>query len=72
MTALKLMVDSMVTRALGRIVKGIAPAPASRKILFAGSTMEREQATPPYSDQAVIELAHASKTRFPSLRECDL
>ena len=57
---------------LGRVVKGIAPAPASRKISFAGSTMERAQATPPYSEQAVTELANSSKSRFPSLRECDL
>ena len=53
-------------------LKGIAPAPASRKISFTGSPMERAQPTPAYSEQAVTEMASSAKSRFPSLRECDL
>lgn len=55
----------------GHVARGIAPAP-SRKISFTGSTMELAQAAPPYSEQAITELANSSKSRFPSLRECDL
>lgn len=57
---------------LWHVEKKITPAPASGRIWFAGSMLERAQPTPPYSEQAVTELANSAKLRFPSLRKCDL
>jgi hypothetical protein len=66
---IKMTIETLVSRGLGRVVAGITPAPASRRVTFTNSPMERAQQVPAYSEKAVNELA---KSRFPQLRDCDL